>query len=131
VQKEVKEYFIDPVSKPRMTQRDKWAKRNCVEKYYRFKDEVQRLGINIEDNGSWIIFVIPMSKSWSKKKKMSMDGKPHRQKPDVDNLMKALFDSIFDDDSGIWDSRATKLWGYTGKITIRKCNECYHEIGEG
>lgn len=48
-----------------------------------------------------------------------MDGKPHQQKPDKDNLEKALLDAIFDDDSRIWDGRVSKVWGATGMIRVR------------
>ncbi|MGU0055537.1 RusA family crossover junction endodeoxyribonuclease [Enterobacter hormaechei] len=43
-----------------------------------------------------------------------MNGKPHQQKPDKDNLEKALLDAIFDDDSRVWDGRVTKVWGRGG-----------------
>ncbi len=47
-----------------------------------------------------------------------MAGKPHQQKPDKDNLEKALMDAIYADDAHIWDSRVTKRWGEEGKIII-------------
>jgi len=37
---------------------------------------------------SWDAY-LPMPKSWSKKKKSAMAGRPHRQKPDRDNIDKA------------------------------------------
>jgi Holliday junction resolvase RusA-like endonuclease len=49
-----------------------------------------------------------------------MDGKPHQSKPDKDNLEKALMDALFTDDSHIWDSRVTKLWGKEGQIIIKE-----------
>ncbi len=72
--------------------------------------------------GSHIVFIMPMPKSWSKKKKKAMDGQPHQQVSDLDNMLKALLDSLFQDDSHIWDIRATKLWGYSGKIIVWKNN---------
>jgi Holliday junction resolvase RusA-like endonuclease len=45
-------------------------------------------------------------------------GKPHQQKPDKDNLEKALLDAIFEDDCRIWDGRVSKVWGETGQILI-------------
>jgi len=60
-----------------------------------------------------------MPKSWGKRKKASMCGKPHQQKPDIDNLLKALFDAVYDDDSKIWQvGGVMKLWDYEGSITI-------------
>lgn len=61
-----------------------------------------------------------MPPSWSDKKRSAMNGKPHQQKPDKDNLEKALLDAIFDDDSRVWDGRVTKVWGEVGQIKITK-----------
>jgi len=61
-----------------------------------------------------------MPGSWSKKKRALMDGKPHMQKPDWDNLGKAISDAIYKDDSGIYDIWITKFWGFEGKIIIEE-----------
>ena len=115
----VKTYFpITPVAKPRMTQRDKWAKRPAVQKYWEYKDKVREYKITLPDNGYHIIFTLPMPMSWSDKKKSKMNGKPHQVRPDKDNLEKGLLDAIFEEDSHIWDGRVTKLWGYVGSIEI-------------
>ena len=48
-----------------------------------------------------------------------MDGQPHQQTPDKDNLEKALLDALCPDgDARIWDGRVTKRWGYKGQIII-------------
>jgi len=60
-----------------------------------------------------------MPKSWSKKKRAEMAGKPHQAKPDKDNLEKALLDAVFEEDSQIWDNRVSKFWGDEGAIIIR------------
>lgn len=116
-------YDIVPIPKPRMTQRDKWQQRDCVMKYRAFKDECRMFDVVIPEAGSQVIFVLPMPKSWSKKKKDDMDGKPHRAKKDVDNLLKALLDAVFPDDSSVWDIRITKRWGESGKIIILGADE--------
>ncbi len=111
-------YDITPVSKPRMTQRDKWAKRPTVLKYRAFCDEV-RGKVRVEVKScSTVIFRVPMPKSWSNKKIKQMDGKPHQQKPDVDNLLKAWLDANMDDDSSIYDIRAIKVWAKHGSIEV-------------
>jgi Holliday junction resolvase RusA-like endonuclease len=55
-----------------------------------------------------------MPKSWSKKKKAVMWGKPHTSKPDIDNLVKAILDALngvaFNDDSQIWEIQSSKIW---------------------
>jgi len=109
---------IDPVAKPRMTQRDKWAKRPSVLRYRDFCDKLREYGASVRPAGSEIIFVIPMPKSWSAKKKAQMAHKPHQQRPDIDNLLKAVLDALHDEDCHIWSITGTKLWGYSGEVII-------------
>lgn len=111
-------YDITPLGKPRQTQRDKWARRPAVLRYRAFCDEVRLRGVSLPVSGCRITFVIPMPESWSKKKRAELIGRPHQQKPDVDNLHKALMDAVFDDDSAVWDARITKIWGEKGQIHI-------------
>lgn len=58
-------------------------------------------------------FAIPQS--WSKKKQQAMLGQYHVQKPDRDNLDKAVQDGLnriaFRDDSQVADGRCVKRWG--------------------
>ena len=111
-------YVLDPVPKPRMTQRDKWCNRPCVVSYRYFCDAVRLMGIEIPECGAHVTFFIRMPSSWSSKKKAEMLGKPHQQKPDIDNLQKALLDALFDDDSHIWDLKCSKRWGEFGSIKL-------------
>ncbi|EOY5741206.1 RusA family crossover junction endodeoxyribonuclease [Enterobacter ludwigii] len=113
-------YNILPMGKPRMTRADKWKKRPEVMRYRAFCDHVRLLGICMPESNSHVTFVLQMPKSWSKKKRVEMNGKPHQGKPDLDNLMKSLMDALFEDDTHIWDSRITKLWGENGQIIIRE-----------
>ena len=114
---------IVPVPKPRMTRSDKWKKRKCVVNYFKFKDEINRhlKASDIHYNGvlKAIDFIIPMPQSWSKAKKIEMEGEYHRQKPDLDNLLKCIKDCILKDDSIIYEYVSIrKYWGKTGKIII-------------
>lgn len=113
-------FFIDPHTKPRMTQSDKWKKRKCVLDYFAFKDEVQAKRIKVPECGYHVYFLIPMPESWSKKKKQRMFGKPHQQTPDKDNLEKGLLDAIYEDDKHIWDGRVSKFWSDYGMIIIEE-----------
>ncbi len=113
-------YSIAPTPKPRMTQRDRWKKRPAVLRYYAFKHQCKSAGIKLQQSGINVVFEIPMPKSWSKKKKAEMVGKPHQQKPDLDNLIKALFDACLDEDCEIWQFTASKVWAETGAILIRE-----------
>ena len=113
-----KSYNITPVGKPRMTQRDRWKKRPATARYYLFKDECRLLDVELPESAFHVHFILPMPKSWSKKKKAEMLGKPHKQKPDVDNMVKALLDAIYDDDSHVSDLRSSKWWGDEGRIVV-------------
>jgi len=110
---------ITPCPAPRMTQSDKWRKRPCVLRYRAFRDELRR-HIKVEDVPIplFLSFYIPMPASWSGKKKLAMCGKPHLQKPDIDNLVKAFMDSLFENDSHVWAVSARKRWGINGEILI-------------
>ena len=112
-------YNIKPVAKPRQTRSDKWKTRPAVMKYRAFKDECRLNKVELPDFGAHVTFVIPFPKSYSLKKRKNLDGKPHVQVPDVDNLAKALMDAIFGDDSCVYDIRISKYWGYSGKIIIK------------
>jgi Holliday junction resolvase RusA-like endonuclease len=57
-----------------------------------------------------ITFFLPVSKSWSAKKKRDHHGQPHRNKPDADNLLKAMKDATMHQDSIVWNVEITKLW---------------------
>lgn len=111
---------IDPVPKPRMTQRDKWKKRPPVLRYREFCDQVREAGLMVPDDGAHITFYLPMPKSWSGKRRAEMNGAPHQQKPDVDNLVKALMDACLAEDQGVWDLRISKRWAESGAIEIHE-----------
>lgn len=111
-------YNIVPVAKPRMTQSDKWKKRPAVMRYRHFCDLVRVSGVLLP-NGSSVIFELPMPKSWSKKKRLEMNGKPHQQKPDLDNLLKALADAVHEEDCTIWHyGELIKVWAEEGSIIV-------------
>ena len=102
---------VAPCSKPRMTRADKWKKRQCVTKFFAFRDAIKQSSIhNIALESFDIEFYIQMPKSWSKKKKALHNGTPHKQRPDLDNYIKAWCDSVFEEDSVVWRFKASKRW---------------------
>ena len=111
-------YDIIPVPKPRQTRADIWKKRPAVMRYRSYADKVRLKGVKLASYGDSVVFYMPMPKSWSKAKKAKMDGSPHQQKPDWDNLAKALCDAIYSDDSHIWNITVSKQWAYKGAIEI-------------
>ena len=115
---------IVPCPKPRMTQSDRWRSRPPVKRYFDFRKllliEAKKKGYKIQLPLS-ITFILPMSKSWSKKKKLELDGQPHIIKPDLDNLIKAFKDALLEEDSHVWCyGRMEKIWGKEGKIIIKE-----------
>jgi len=110
-------YNIAPVAKPRMTRRDKWQQRPAVMRYRAFKDECRALGVYVQD-GSKITFGIAMPASWGVKKRVAMRGTRHRQKPDIDNLLKAVFDALYSDDAIISEVHAIKVWAETAFMRV-------------
>lgn len=116
----IKIYPITPMGAPRMTRADAWNKRDVVLRYRAFKDLVQAHKVELA-NGYSVTFVLPMPPSWSKKKRDAMRGQYHQYKPDLDNLLKALMDSIFGEDCHIADlGRVKKVWGDSGQIKIEQ-----------
>ena len=102
---------VPPCSKPRMTRADKWKKRQCVLKFFAFRDAIKQSSVhNIALESFDIEFYIEMPKSWSKKKKSLHNGTPHKQRPDLDNYIKAWCDSVFEEDSVVWRFKASKRW---------------------
>jgi len=121
---------IAPMGAPRMTRSDKWNKREVVARYFRFKDDVRSLCERVgyeQGERLDIVFVMPAPPSWSKKKAASFLGKPHQNKPDTDNMVKAWLDAHLKEDSHVWDIKAMKIWGEYGQIMLG----CYDEVKKG
>ena len=118
-------FDIEPVAKPRMTQRDKWANRPIVTKYFGtcnlLKLLANKQGLQtFPEEIKGLTFFIHMPDSWSKKKKKEMDGEPHRQRPDLDNFLKFFQDALMKEDKHIWHiSELSKRWSYEGKIILK------------
>ena len=68
-------------------------------------------------------FLMPIPKTFSKKKRAQLIGSPHVKKPDTDNLIKFIMDSmsgiVFKDDSCVYNLKATKLYSETPKTIIK------------
>ncbi len=117
------EFDVDPMGKPRMTQSDKWRKRPVTDRYWELKRHLKNIAgqynFTMPESNYHMIFYIPMPKSWPPSRKEKMNNMPHQQKPDKDNLEKAVLDALCAEDSYVWDGRVSKYWGYKGKIIIK------------
>lgn len=104
-----------PASRPRVT---RWAT-YYNEKYTQFRADMEVLLM-----GKTVLYEEPLKldvtfyrtipRSYSKKKRDELDGTYIPKVPDLDNLEKALYDSmnevIYKDDSQIVDHRVRKIW---------------------
>lgn len=63
------------------------------------------------------VFSVPSS--LSRVKRAERLGRVHRQKPDRDNLDKAILDALFRDDSGVGCGTLLKSWGEEGLLRVR------------
>ena len=112
-----------PIGKPRMTQRDRWAKRKCVLKYRDWADLARAVAGPLPPADtvlslSWVATFVPAA-SHSKAKRDAMIGQLHRQKPDRDNIDKAVLDALYPDgDAAIPGGTIRKVWGTTAKLEI-------------
>lgn len=107
---------IDPKSKPRMTYKTCMFKKFTP--YWDYVDRLGELAIRLSESGQRVIFVMPLRKSYSKKKKNALRGQPHQIVPDTDNMLKALWDAVLKQDCRLWHTEVLKIWGDEGLIII-------------
>ena len=114
-----RKYFVFdvvPMGAVRMTQSDKWKtnpnhidprkrQRGAVQRYFAFKTLLQlqanQMGYQMGETLD-AVYILPMPKSWSGKKKEKMDGLPCKSKPDTDNITKAIKDTLKKEDGDVW-----------------------------
>lgn len=109
---------VDPVAKPRMTRSDRWRGRECVKRYFEYRDALRPVVAILEPLETVSLrFQIPMPKSWSRKRRREMNGAPHQSRPDLDNYIKGVLD-VLDEDKGVWQLQAEKVWAETGSVVI-------------
>lgn len=69
-----------------------------------------------------VVAVFEPPRSWSGAKAKRHLGQPHVQKPDGDNLLKAVLDGLnrvaFSDDKQVYDMRVRKFWGPRAKTVV-------------
>lgn len=69
-----------------------------------------------------VIATIEPPRSWSKRKTAAHLGRPHCQRPDADNLAKAVTDAlnriVWHDDAQIWSLTVRKEWGRPARVTV-------------
>lgn len=110
---------LEAMGKPRAT---RFTRNKAVNKYHAFSEKLRLLlrqeGFNTDVlNTAFRIDVcakIQVKPSWTKKKKLEHDGKIHQSKPDIDNIFKAVTDSMYygtkHNDSNIAQTFSDKYW---------------------
>lgn len=119
---------IVPMGAVRMTQRGKWNNPNAL-RYLNYKQEIAyRLhqsfytprtdAVSIK-----VTFYMPIPQSWSKRKRSASDGMPCMVKPDIDNMIKGVFDAangvIWKDDNQVVKVESQKIYSFAPGIEIQ------------
>ena len=106
-----------PIGAVRQTRADAWKKRPCVLAYREWCDTARLACTGSDkklDANQWLGFYAfshsPMPESWSEKKKAAMAGHLMRQKPDADNVSKAIGDALFDNDERLAIMQCVQYW---------------------
>jgi Holliday junction resolvase RusA-like endonuclease len=85
-----------------------------LERYNQYKVDVLALAkeqkLTFPSIGASIKFFIPVPATWRKWKKEQMHLQYHTSRSDLDNLCKALFDSLMSEDKHIAHFEAAKYW---------------------
>lgn len=86
------------------------SRKRQLEKYNAYKQELRDWAVknkfNIPSGYFSIWFHVPFPQSWRAPKCIKMNGQPHTSTPDLDNMIKALFDGIM--------PRRNRISGQTG-----------------
>lgn len=129
-------FEIDPMGYVRTTRYGKFAK--SAQKYHHYMNVLRMLmteqEFRVPEIYFQITFFLPIAAGKPEKTKQALENKPHRFRPDNDNLAKAFFDAYFykgklkegtlmyrdelRNDSAIYDYRIRKFWARTGRIEV-------------
>lgn len=117
-----------PLGAPRMTRRDRWAKRGVVVKYMDWRNSLEAIRKKLPDakfvkSLSWVAYFEPPTtiekRKLTKQERLELLGEAHRAKPDRDNIDKALLDGLFpQDDKAISAGGVCKLWGSPARTEV-------------
>ena len=116
---------IQPMGAVRTTQKQKWTDER-YKKYAAYKEHIGFMARQIIKQPTTapilatVTFYMPIPNSWSQKKKERHEGAIHTSKPDIDNLVKGLFDSLnkiaWKDDAQVYEVHSRKLYSKTPGI---------------
>lgn len=88
-----------------------------LERSNKYADDLRAIAKSLQftvpASGAVIRFYFPCPKSWSKKKKLQYHGMPMLARPDLDNILKKIWDSLCIEDKHIAHVEASKQWVYS------------------
>jgi Holliday junction resolvase RusA-like endonuclease len=109
--------YGQPMGKPRMTRQDQWLvgdkMREVVARYWAYAQLLRDAfdgKFPEEISGMKADFYIAFPKSYPVWKRLQLDGKPHEEMPDIDNLLKGAMDALVANDEIIAEVHARKFW---------------------
>lgn len=131
---------IEPMGAVRMTQKGKFISKSAI-RYLNYKNfikwQAKQQGkgkvFEKEPLDVHIKFIMPVPESWSRKKQAAAYGRYHMKKPDTDNLVKGVFDSlnkiVWKDDNQVAKLSAVKVYGECPgiEVMIKGLSEDGHE----
>lgn len=111
---------MDPFGKarPRVVKRGRKVHTFMPEDYEGNRASLRMLFGPVDVAGPCRLDVIayrPIPKSWSKKKKREAAGTYTTTTPDIDNIIGAVMDSLFEDDSIVVECGGAKKWSDDGE----------------
>lgn len=115
----------DPVGKPRMTRRDKWAQRKCVSRYWAWCDKARQAAFG--DPSTKRTLDAPTSITVVAYFYHKTRRGPHLLKPDGDNILKSVCDALFVNDEMIYIKTVEKYWAsYSSRVVVEwDCKQKY------
>lgn len=118
---------IEPMGAVRTTQRQKFMDERA-QRYRTYKQHIALLArqtIHLPSENpilADITFYMPFPSSWSGKKKERNNGLIHTSKPDIDNMVKGVFDSLnkiaWKDDNQVFEIHSKKMYSYNPGIAV-------------
>lgn len=122
--------LITPVGYVRQTGRDAYRPSKAAKRYHEYCDRLRALAGEkqyVVTERMNVKFFLPIPKTRKKGKNKVSEGDIYKQKPDGDNLMKALLDALTNEryvyrkttgDQHVWDGRYRKYYSETPRIEI-------------
>jgi Holliday junction resolvase RusA-like endonuclease len=109
-----------PVAKPRQTRSDKWKERPCVIRYREWADKARRCMFIAVGSVSVTVGRLEVVAYFPVPRGKRVQGLQHMVKPDADNVLKCVADSLCRNDQMIHTMSIKKLWddGHGPRVEI-------------